>query len=426
MSIQLPTVDLTGAIVGQKFTVDFTAFVKFDPQGILRGGLGTLNTPNSSGVSPNAHLEVFNESGCGLDATMKASGITFYIPAGKWGTANIAPNDSTCELRVRYILPNPPVSLLTPVYYSPGEEIPSGYTLGNSPIGIGGTVQTSSVQTLSNEGGTSGLVIDIGDATFPQLLTIFQDGHALWSVDQTGTKHQAIKINASGTPLQLGQAADVTEILGILQPDGNINAPTSTDMTLNVPTAGNVMHFQKASVDALSINSSASVVVANLLNTPEVSGNNAQDLIINYSTGQQLQFTIGGSAIGRFNTAGSLVEDIAFISNLYAAAGGADMVINGGAGFFQTLSVAGVACIKNNSNGCNIVNFVNNGSLSAITTFSGTGNGTVATGVTSPTAIAFDPCTVSGSSQTIGGTNASSSVVTTGAGLAWRGTAWKA
>jgi hypothetical protein len=388
MSIQLPTVDLTGAIVGQKFTVDFTAFVKFNPQGILRGGLGALNMPNSSGISPNAHLEVFNESGCGLDATMKASGITFYVPAGKWGTANIAPNDSTCELKVRYILPNPPVSLLTPVYYEPGEEIPSGYTLGNSPIGIGGTVQTSSVQTLSNEGGTSSLVIDIGDATFPQLLTIFQDGHALWSVDQTGTKHQAIKINASGTPLQLGQAADITEILGILQPDGNINAPAATDIVLNVPTSRKVSMqvnaVEQAKVDSTGI----TLPAANKFFGNEIDSLAATDFVVNVPSGQSVRLRVNGVDKLIMNSTGDVI--------------------------CESISLTGSPSVS-----------VLVGSLSRASGFSGTGNGTVNTNLgTTPFRLFPNPCTASGSSQTIGMTNAQSTVVTTGAGLAWHGFAW--
>lgn len=53
--------------------------------------------------------------------------------------------------------------------------------------------------------------------------------------------------------------------------------------------------------------------------------------------------------------------------------------------------------------------------------FTGTGNGTIATGITNPSNVLANPCTISGSSQTIGMTIASSSVVTTGAGLAWAG-----
>ena len=51
---------------------------------------------------------------------------------------------------------------------------------------------------------------------------------------------------------------------------------------------------------------------------------------------------------------------------------------------------------------------------------SGTGNGSTGTGVGTPTVICPDPCTVSGSSQTIGFTIAATTVVTTGSGLAWK------
>jgi hypothetical protein len=69
---------------------------------------------------------------------------------------------------------------------------------------------------------------------------------------------------------------------------------------------------------------------------------------------------------------------------------------------------------------------LNTGTLSRLKVFNGTGNSTVNTGLgTTPTTICWNDCTVSGSSQTIGGTNAQSSVVTTGAGLAWNGTAIK-
>ena len=60
------------------------------------------------------------------------------------------------------------------------------------------------------------------------------------------------------------------------------------------------------------------------------------------------------------------------------------------------------------------------GTVTRFTGFSGTGSGTFNTNLgATPNQLAFNPCTVSGSSQTTGGTNAQSSVVTTGAGLAW-------
>lgn len=60
------------------------------------------------------------------------------------------------------------------------------------------------------------------------------------------------------------------------------------------------------------------------------------------------------------------------------------------------------------------------GTLKALTSASGTGNATVNTALgTTPTAVVFDPCTLSGSTQTIGGTRAQSTVISTGAGLGW-------
>jgi len=69
------------------------------------------------------------------------------------------------------------------------------------------------------------------------------------------------------------------------------------------------------------------------------------------------------------------------------------------------------------------------GTLNALQEFHGTGNGNVNTGVVNPLGLAFNPCTVSGSSQTIGGTipggGSSTTTVTTGAGLAWSGQVYR-
>jgi hypothetical protein len=60
------------------------------------------------------------------------------------------------------------------------------------------------------------------------------------------------------------------------------------------------------------------------------------------------------------------------------------------------------------------------GTLKSLTSGAGTGNGTSNTLITNPTAVVFDPCTLSGSSQTIGGTTTTTTTITTGSGLAWR------
>ena len=219
MSSPIPTIDLTGAVVGTQKTIDFNQFVKFNP----------------SSFEP-AHLQVFNDSGAGLQYAMQSSGSGGYIPAGGWATIELAPNDSQMLITVTYVLPNPPVSIIMPTYFAPGETVPATPILGNSPVGIGGSVSTSSVQTLSNEtNGTGFKVIDIGTTTNNDLLDIFTDSF-LWKVLQAGIVHQVLKGQTSGNPLQLGQAGDITEVLGQLLIDqipttGPTAPPTGTGTT---------------------------------------------------------------------------------------------------------------------------------------------------------------------------------------------------
>lgn len=253
-------------------------------------------------------------------------------------------------------------------------------------VNIGGTVNTSSINALSNEGGPANvLVIDIGDAAFSQLLTIFSDGHSTWSVDQSGTKHQVLNIQTSGNPLQIGQAGDITECLGAFTIDQNgVVTGTLTvtgDATFNgaLPsitalhginfTTGNAAYLQSSGTEILgSIDASNKSI---RINAPNSGG------------GGLISFQIGGVISASVDAAGSHVA-------------------TGNAVFFSQ------------------------GSFTNVSPFSGTGSGTFATGIASGTVfqIICDPCTVSGSSQTIGFTKANSSVVTTGAGLAWTATAY--
>lgn len=103
------------------------------------------------------------------------------------------------------------------------------------------SAKVSSVITLSNEGGAVGTeVIDIGTVNNAKLIDIFND-HFVWKVEQAGVAHQVLKGNASGVPLQIGQAADITEVLGNLQVDGTatLNNGVAGD-TVIVDATGNV------------------------------------------------------------------------------------------------------------------------------------------------------------------------------------------
>jgi hypothetical protein len=305
MSSRLPIVDLTGAIIGQVFTADFSSFVKFNPMQ----------------MSIKAHLTLFNESGCGVSYTMRSSGHGDYLPAGAWTTIDIEPNDNAIDFSVIYILPNPPVSMINITYYAPGETVPPGYTLGNSPIGIGGTVQTSSIQTLSNEGSASQLAIDLGDTIFNQLVALYTDGHALWAIDVGGVKHQVLKVSLTGNPLQLGQAGDIAEILGELQIDQSLtlSAPFINNpsvVTQNGSISGSVKMYQ-----VMQGVTKITIIVWNNYND----GGSTKTLVL------PVAYTVGAlcytGGIGQSGTGGMYLTDVGVNHNMIiftglAAAGG--------------------------------------------------------------------------------------------------------
>ncbi len=135
-------------------------------------------------------LLLFNESGSGLSIQFLGSKDNHILPAGAWRKYVPNPGEEAFTWTVLYILPGAPVTQLFGTLYMPGEAVPDTGVLGNSPIGIGGTVATSSVQTLSNEGNAANTeIIDIGTSTLAKLIDIFND-HFIWSVQQAGVAHQ--------------------------------------------------------------------------------------------------------------------------------------------------------------------------------------------------------------------------------------------
>lgn len=221
MSSQLPPLDLTNQPVGFQGLISFNQFLKFNP----------------AMQSQAANLWLFNESGAGLNVVFQQSGNAHYLPAGAWGYYALAPNDGQVQVTITYLLPNPPVSQLNAVYYAPGEPLPQSFTLGNSPIGIGGTVNTSSVQTLSNEGSppTPILIIDIGNTGLQQLLTIYNDGSFSWSIDVGGVAHTLLKGSIANL-LQIGMAGDVTHVLGQLSIAQLLTAAAGLSVTGGIAT----------------------------------------------------------------------------------------------------------------------------------------------------------------------------------------------
>lgn len=129
MAITLPTIDLTTATAGTTGTLDLKA---------------TGYTANPSGILRPASLTLFNDSGCGLSLAFLPSGNSAVLPAGAWRTYQLFPGDALVQYTVLYLIPNAPVSILLAEYFAPGEMVIPLGILGNSPVGIGGLVNTSS------------------------------------------------------------------------------------------------------------------------------------------------------------------------------------------------------------------------------------------------------------------------------------------
>ena len=219
MSFPLPSVDLTSAVAGT------TGTISLNNVGVSAGGVS--NNPRL--IKSPAMLALLNESGCGLQIVYSQGGQGFNLPAGAWTAVALPPGENLLTYTVLYSLTNPQVSKLLLTYYAPGEQVPQSMTLGNSPIG-GSTATAGNV--LSNEAATLGSkIIDIGIVGNTDMLDIFND-HFLWKVIQSSVAHQVLAGNNAGNPLQLGQAGDITEVLGKLLidqvPSATATPPTGT------------------------------------------------------------------------------------------------------------------------------------------------------------------------------------------------------
>src|SRR5690348_11718073 len=127
MPTTLSPVDLSSFSVGQSGSVDLTS--------LYGGSSVTNNLSTLKGIQ--GVLRLHNDSGSGLLVGLTQSGQSFYIPAGGWQDCYPKPGDTDLTFQVKYVLPNPPVTLLMSTYYYPGEPVPPISVLGNSPIGGG-------------------------------------------------------------------------------------------------------------------------------------------------------------------------------------------------------------------------------------------------------------------------------------------------
>lgn len=174
--------------------------------------------------------------------------------------------------------------------------------------------------------------------------------------------------------------------------------------TAFVTIAGALHQFMKTNAASANL-----LQLGNANDTVELLGNMLLDLGMQIKASQQLTWLTSGGGFGAgigADAGGSLTYNSAASLHKFLVVGNAQVAAINGNGFAL-------------SSGKQII-FGTGHEITDHFGMSGTGSGTFGTGAPNNNLfLAFDPTTVSGSSQTIGGTRAASTVVTTGAGLAW-------
>ena len=122
----------------------------------------------------------------------------------------------------------PPINAVFLTLYGSNEPIHGQYPMAlvrQASVGNAGGIATSSVQTLSNENNppTPILIIDIGNTSHTQLITIYNDGSFSYSVNISGTNHTLMQGSIANL-LQLGMLGDLTQILGNLKVAGTFES----------------------------------------------------------------------------------------------------------------------------------------------------------------------------------------------------------
>lgn len=212
MSLPFPPVDLSSYPVGA------TGKILLANAGIT-SALGQVKTP--------AHLHIYNESGSGLQLTFSIGSSSYFLPAGGWQTYVVSPGESSLSFTVIYTLPAPPVTLLLLTYYGPNEPLPDIPQIGNSPIGIGGTVNTAATTELLNTGnapGTAIISVAPSDAA-SNTWTADNSGNLTIRGDNAGTLTTLLQLIGGASPaVKLAAAAVLVEVLGNLTVDQHFTA----------------------------------------------------------------------------------------------------------------------------------------------------------------------------------------------------------
>lgn len=258
MSIPLKAIDLSPFTAGQTTSLDITQAAGLGGQGQGLPGQG------------QATLRLHNESGSGIQCSFNASGQGFNLPAGGWVDCHPRPGDTTLNILILYVLPNPPVTLLLSTYYGIGEKVPAMSILGNSPIGIGGTVNTvgGTATAVQNDGLLAGSTIIEATASGAPSSTVVvgNDGSMKYGVMISGTLFKILQTianpPAASTEVLLGtgQNGNIVESRDLIQADAGITAPAGSNLSINTDNLHSVL-LQNAGSNILAIEGGGPVLM---------------------------------------------------------------------------------------------------------------------------------------------------------------------
>lgn len=140
MSSGLAPIDTSQLSVGQAFAISWT----HDDMPV-GGSVGTHQGQSS--------IRILNESGVGFKVNL-GGGHSDHVAAGGWPVYQLTPGIISLPCVVEYVLSGPSPNLILATIYGPGEPVPDQPALGNSPVGVSGSVTTvaNAANSIKNDG----------------------------------------------------------------------------------------------------------------------------------------------------------------------------------------------------------------------------------------------------------------------------------
>lgn len=156
MSQQVAAINLSAAVIGTTGAISWQSAAV--PPTIRQQML-----PQQTGAA----LLVWNDSGCILRCVYPTTLESFTLTAGAWRELHPPAGEIVINYTVTAIFPNATVSFLLADYFAPGEPVDAVGTLGNSPIGLSGSLPTSVTQVINDVNPAVGVVLEAKPTTGP-------------------------------------------------------------------------------------------------------------------------------------------------------------------------------------------------------------------------------------------------------------------